>query len=63
MDYGWLALIPPLLAILLAFLTREPIFSLAIACLVGVLLMGQGLTGFPELLVKTLGSRDLLLPL
>jgi len=58
MDYGWLSLIPPLLAILLAFLTREPIFSLALACLVGVLLMGQGLIGFPELLVKTLGSRE-----
>jgi Na+/H+ antiporter NhaC len=58
MDYGWLALIPPLLAVLLAFLTREPIFSLAMACLVGVLLMGQGLTGFPGLLVRTLGSRD-----
>lgn len=58
MDYGWLSLIPAFLAILLAFLTREPIFSLAIACLVGVLLMGQGLTGFPELLAQTLGSRD-----
>ncbi len=58
MEYGWLSLIPPLLAILLAFLTREPIFSLAIACLLGVLLMGQGLIGFPELLVKTLGSRE-----
>lgn len=58
MDYGWLSLIPAFLAILLAFLTREPIFSLAIACLVGVLLMGEGLTGFPELLAKTLGSRD-----
>jgi len=58
MEYGWLSLIPPLLAILLAFLTREPVFSLAIACLLGVLLMGQGLIGFPELLVKTLGSRD-----
>lgn len=58
MSYGWLSIIPPLLAILLAFLTREPIFSLAIACFVGVLIMGQGLTGFPELLARTLGSRD-----
>ena len=58
MDYGWLSLIPPLLAILLAFLTKEPIFSLAFACLLGVLLMGQGLIGFPELLIKTLGSRE-----
>lgn len=58
MDYGWLSLIPPLLAIFLAFLTKEPIFSLAVACLVGILIMGQGLLGFPELLVTTLGSRD-----
>ncbi len=58
MDYGWLSLIPPFLAIFLAFLTREPVFSLAVACFTGVLLMGQGLTGFPELLAKTLGSRD-----
>lgn len=58
MDYGWLSLIPPLLAIFLAFLTREPVFSLAVACLAGVLLMGQGLLGFPELLAKSLGNRD-----
>ena len=58
MDYGWLSLIPPLLAILLAFLTREPVFSLAVACLAGVLLMGQGLLGFPDLLVRSLGNRD-----
>ena len=58
MDYGWLSLVPPLLAILLAFITREPVFSLAVACLAGVLLMGQGLLGFPELLAKSLGNRD-----
>ncbi|MDH5383919.1 MAG: transporter, partial [Candidatus Aminicenantes bacterium] len=58
MNYGWLSLIPPLLAIVLAFITREPVISLAVACVVGVLIMGQGLVGFPELLVKTLGSKD-----
>lgn len=58
MDYGWLCLIPPLLAIFLAFLTREPISSLAVACLVGVLLMGKGPDAFPELLVTSLGNRD-----
>jgi Na+/H+ antiporter NhaC len=58
MNYGWLSLIPPLLAILLAFLTREPVFSLAVACLTGVLLMGQGAGGFPELLAGALGNRD-----
>ena len=58
MDSSWLSLIPPLLAIFLAFLTREPVFSLAVACFTGVLLMGQGLFGFPALLVKALGNRD-----
>ncbi|MCP2605254.1 transporter [Candidatus Aminicenantes bacterium AH-873-B07] len=58
MDYGWLSLIPAFLAIFLAFLTREPVFSLAIACFFGVLLMGQGFSGFPELLIKALGNRD-----
>jgi Na+/H+ antiporter NhaC len=57
-DYGWMSLVPPLLAIALAFLTREPVVSLAVACLVGVLLMGQGLVGFPALLVRTLGSEE-----
>jgi Na+/H+ antiporter NhaC len=56
MNYGWLSLVPPLLAILLAFLTREPVFSLAVACLTGVLLMGKGLAGFTSLLTDTLGS-------
>lgn len=58
MDYGWLSLIPALLAIILAFITREPIVSLAVACMVGVLLMGGGFVGFPELLVKALATRD-----
>jgi len=58
MDYGWLSLIPALTAIILAFLTREPVFSLAVACFFGVLLMGQGFSGFPELLIKALGNKD-----
>jgi hypothetical protein len=58
MNYGWLSLVPPLLAIILAFVTREPVVSLAVACLVGVLIMGQGIVGFPALLVRTIGSED-----
>ncbi len=58
MNYGWLSLVPPLLAIALAFITREPVISLAVACLIGVFFMGQGLIGFPALLVRTLGSED-----
>lgn len=58
MDYGWLCLIPAILAVILAFITRDAIISLAIGCLVGVLLMGEGLAGFPELLMRALGTRD-----
>ncbi len=58
MDYGWLSLIPAILAVILAFITRDAIISLAIGCLAGVLLMGEGLAGFPELLIRALGTRD-----
>ena len=58
MHYEWFCLIPALLAVILAFVTREPMVSLAVACLVGVLLMGEGLTGFPELLTRALSKRD-----
>jgi len=54
----WLSIIPPLLAVVLAFITREAIISLAIACLVGVLLMGQGISGFPALITRSLGRED-----
>jgi len=58
MEYGWLCLLPALVAVLLCFITREPIFSLATACLAGVLIMGKGIVGFPELLIDALGTRD-----
>ncbi len=44
------------MAITLAFATRNTIFSLAVACIVGVLAAGQGLLGFPELLKNALGT-------
>jgi Na+/H+ antiporter NhaC len=49
-------LIPAAIAIVLAFITRNTVFSLATACLVGVLVAGQGLMGFPELLKNALGT-------
>jgi Na+/H+ antiporter NhaC len=55
-DLGALSLVPAGIAIALAFLTRNTVFSLATACLVGVLLAGQGLIGFPELLKNALGT-------
>ena len=58
MQPSWTSIIPPLLAIILAFITREAVFSLAIACLAGVLIMGQGIAGFPDLLTRSLGRED-----
>jgi Na+/H+ antiporter NhaC len=56
--YGILSLVPAGVAILLAFLTRNTVFSLVMACLVGVLVSGQGLMGFPNLLKNSLGNTN-----
>jgi len=53
-----LSLVPASVAVFLAFVTRNTIFSLAIACLAGVLVAGEGLIGFPNLLVSALGNTD-----
>tara|TARA_B100000795_G_scaffold61060_1_gene40929 strand:- start:2341 stop:3690 length:1350 start_codon:yes stop_codon:yes gene_type:complete len=42
----------------LAFITRNTVFSLAVACLAGVLVAGEGFMGFPNLLVGALGNED-----
>jgi Na+/H+ antiporter NhaC len=58
-DYiGPLSLVPASVAIVLAFITRNTVFSLAVACLAGVLVAGQGFMGFPNLLVGALGNED-----
>jgi Na+/H+ antiporter NhaC len=57
LDADWTSLIPPVLAVVLAFITREAVISLALACLVGVLLMGQGVQGFPALVTRALGTE------
>ena len=58
-DYiGPLSLIPASIAILLAFITRNTVFSLAAACFAGVLVAGEGLQGFPNVLVGALGNED-----
>lgn len=57
-DYiGPLSLVPAAVAITLAFITRNTVFSLAVACLLGVLVAGQGFIGFPNLLVGALGNE------
>jgi Na+/H+ antiporter NhaC len=58
MEPHWTSIIPPLLAVALAFITREVVISLALACLAGVLLMGQGPMGFPALIKRSLGKEE-----
>ena len=57
-DLGVLSILPPVLAIVLAFVTRNAIYSLAVACLVGVLISGQGPLGFSELMINALGNTS-----
>jgi Na+/H+ antiporter NhaC len=55
-SLGVLSLLPASVAIVLAFLTRNTVFALSVACIVGVLAAGQGLMGFPNLLKNALGT-------
>nr|WP_298250301.1 Na+/H+ antiporter NhaC family protein [uncultured Halomonas sp.] len=55
---GMLSVLPATLAIILAFVTRNTVFSLAVACFVGIMTMGSGLMGFPTLLKETLGTTS-----
>ena len=58
-NYGILSLFPALIALVLAFITREAIFSLLIGVLVGVLITGQNvLFGFTGMLQSALGNAD-----
>ncbi|WP_291636288.1 Na+/H+ antiporter NhaC family protein [Clostridium sp.] len=57
-NSGIISLLPALIAIILAFKTKNAIFALATACLVGVLVMGEGLLGFPTLLKESLGTTS-----
>ena len=55
---GALSLLPASVAIVLAFVTRNTVFALAVACIVGVLAAGQGLMGFPNLLKNSLATTS-----
>lgn len=59
MDYGILSLAPALVALVLAFLTRDALFSILIGVLVGILVTGQNLLlGFTSILQSALGNAD-----
>lgn len=58
-NYGILSLFPALIALVLAFITREAIFSLLIGVLAGILITGQNiLFGFTGMLQSALGNAD-----
>ena len=57
-NMGIISLVPAVLAIVLSFVTRNTVVSLAIASIAGTLLAGQGILGFPNLLRSSLGTPD-----
>lgn len=57
-SVGAWSLLPATVAIVLAFVTRNTVFSLGVACFVGVLIAGEGLLGFPNLLKNALGTTS-----
>ena len=42
-NFGILSLLPAVAALILAFITREAVFSLLVGVLVGILITGQNL--------------------
>lgn len=63
MEYGWLSLLPPMIAILLAVLTRRVVLSLGLAILSGAMLLNRdGAGGGPIDGMFALAWRDHLLP-
>jgi Na+/H+ antiporter NhaC len=56
---GMLSLLPVVLALILAFITRDAVFSLLIGCVVGVVMQGfDPATGLAKLFTKALGNGD-----
>ncbi|TCO71497.1 Na+/H+ antiporter NhaC family protein [Marinisporobacter balticus] len=55
---GIISLLPATIAIILAFRTRNTVFSLAVAIFIGVLVAGKGLMGFPTILKTSLGTTS-----
>jgi Na+/H+ antiporter NhaC len=56
--YAWMSIIPIVAAIILALLTKNTVFSLAIACIIGCLIGGKGIFGFTDILQSSLGNED-----
>ena len=58
-NYGILSLAPALIAVILAFITREALFSILCGVLMGLLITGQDLLfGFTGIIQSALGNAD-----
>lgn len=57
-NYGFISILPSLIAVILAFITRNTLISLGLACFIGVFLSGQGIFGFPNLLKHSVGTSS-----
>lgn len=55
---GWLSLVPIVIAIVLALWSKNTVFSLSIACIIGCFMAGKGLWGFTNVLQSALGNED-----
>ncbi|MDR3254570.1 MAG: hypothetical protein LBT31_03250 [Synergistaceae bacterium] len=56
---GFLSLVPVIITLLLAFMTKDAIFSLVIGCVIGVVVAGfDPFTGMSKLLQASLGNAD-----
>jgi len=59
LSLGILSLLPVVVALILAFVTRDAVFSLIIGCLIGVVLAGfDPATGLSKLFQTALGNSD-----
>lgn len=56
--FGAWAILPAVAAVVLAFITRDALFSLLIASISGLFIQGKGLWGLPGLFMKALGNGD-----
>jgi Na+/H+ antiporter NhaC len=57
-SMGFVSIIPIIIAIALCFTVKDVVISLSVACIIGTLLAGQGVFGFPNLLMSSLGNED-----
>ena len=57
-NFGIWSVVPALVAVTLAFITREAMFSLLIAAIAGIFIQGRGLWGLSGLFTKSLGNGD-----